>query len=78
LTSYYVNKVLFKIKKDMDYRRLFQTDFEAAVSGMNLTPVEKDALLRRDFGRLGELGAKPMLLLPFAGITRSERSFAAG
>jgi hypothetical protein len=73
-----VNKILFRIKKDRNFRKLFLENFQDAVKDFPLSPEEKDALESRDFGRLLELGAKAMLLLPFAGITRKKRSFAAG
>lgn len=78
MSSYSVNKILFKIKKDKVYRRLFLDNFEEAVKDFRLTTEEKKALKERNYSHLLSLGAKAMLLLPYAGITRSGRSFAAG
>ncbi len=78
MTSYSVNKILFRIKKDRNFRKLFLENFQDAVKDFPLSSEEKGALESRDYDKLLELGAKAMLLLPFAGITRKKRSFAAG
>lgn len=78
MTSYTVNKILFKIKKDRVYRSLFSDNFKAAIDGFELSDEEISALEERDCKKLFDLGAKAMLLLPFAGITRPKRSFSAG
>lgn len=68
MTTYQLNKVLYRIKHDRRYRRLFLIDFQRALEGFELTPGEIRALRARDCAKLVKLGAKPMLLLPFAGI----------
>ncbi len=78
MSSYSINKILFKIKKDRKYRELFLNDFKEAIQGFPLTAEEERALEERNYPALLNLGAKAMLLLPFAGITRPKRSFVAG
>jgi hypothetical protein len=78
MTTYAVNKILFKIKKDKQFRELFLQNFDEATRDFPLAAEEIAALKERDYRKLKSLGAKAMLLLPFAGIARSRRSFAAG
>ncbi len=69
MSSCWVNKVLYKIKRDFAYRDLFRNDFEKAIAGFDLDDTEVSALRNQDYRKLFELGAKSMLLLPFAGVT---------
>jgi hypothetical protein len=78
LTSYSINKILYKIKRDGIFRKQFLENFQEAIRGFPLSEEEKKALELRDCAKLLDLGAKAMLLLPFAGITRTKRSFSAG
>jgi hypothetical protein len=75
LSSYWLNKVLYKIKRDFAYRDLFRNDFDKAVTGFDLDSEELAALKRYDYSTLYRLGAKSMLLLPFAGVTKPGELF---
>jgi hypothetical protein len=75
LTSYWLNKILYKIKRDVAYRELFRTDFSKAVEGFELDEDEVDALRNYNYAKLNRLGAKAMLLLPFAGVTKPGELF---
>ena len=75
LSSYWLNKVLYKIKRDFAYRDLFRKDFDKAIEGFELNSDEIDALRRYDYSKLFELGAKSMLLLPFAGVMKPGELF---
>ena len=75
LSSYWLNKVLYKIKRDFAYRDLFRKDFNKAIEGFELNNNEKDALRSYDYANLFELGAKSLLLLPFAGVMKPGELF---
>jgi hypothetical protein len=70
-----LNKVLYKIKRDFAYRDLFRNDFDKAVLGFDLDSEELAALKSYDYSTLYRLGAKSMLLLPFAGVTKPGELF---
>ncbi len=67
--------MLYKIKRDFAYRDLFRNDFSKAVTGFELDSEELVALKNYDYAKLYKLGAKSMLLLPFAGVTRPGELF---
>jgi Aromatic-ring-opening dioxygenase LigAB, LigA subunit len=70
MSSYWLNKVLYRIKRDRQYRALFLNQFEKSLEGFALSQDEVKALRERNYEKLFDLGAKSMLLLPFAGIAK--------
>jgi Aromatic-ring-opening dioxygenase LigAB, LigA subunit len=67
--GYELDRLLFKVKKDDEFRRRFFSNFEDACTGFKLSSEEKAALRKRDFASLSRLGVKPELILALAKAT---------
>lgn len=65
MTAYALNKLLREVNRNPDRRSAFVADAESFSKDSDLTPEERDALLRRDIGRLYELGVHGLILRPF-------------
>jgi hypothetical protein len=63
VSRYDVNVVLYRLKKDRAFRERFRADPAAALADAELTDDERQAFLRRDLGRLNELGGSLHLVL---------------
>lgn len=60
--AYPLNRALFRLKSEADYRRRFAADPEAAMSEAALGPDSRAALATFDRDRLVGLGAHPYLV----------------
>ena len=70
MSRYEVNSVLYRLKKDPDFRARFTEDAAAALAGAELTDAERSALVARDMRRINELGGYLHLVMSIPGLAR--------
>jgi hypothetical protein len=68
MSRYTVNSVLYRLKKDPDFRARFTEDAGAALGGLDLTDAERAAFLARDMRRINELGGYLHLVMSVPGL----------
>ena len=68
MSRYAVNSLLYRLKKDPEYRASFQTDARAALAGLDLTEAERAAFVARDVRRINELGGYLHLVMSIPGL----------
>lgn len=70
--GYELDKIAFRIKKDVQFRDLFFSNFDLACQEYRLTEEERISLKARDYKKLAELGLKPELVIALAKIDEHE------
>ena len=60
--------MIFRIKKDVDFRDKFISNFDLACRDYRLTEEERTSLKERNYKKLAELGLKPELVIALAKI----------
>lgn len=68
MSRYAVNSLLYRLKKDGDFRARFTTDPAAALAGADLSEAERAAFIARDMGRINELGGYLHLVMSIPGL----------
>jgi len=68
MSLYYVQKLLYQINRDPDFRTRFKADAKASLADFALTPQEIAAILAPDIGLLYVLGVNGQLLMHFAAL----------
>jgi hypothetical protein len=68
VSRYEINSLLYRLKKDADFRARFTADAAAALAGADLTDAERDAFVRRDMRRINELGGYLHLVMSIPGL----------
>lgn len=68
MSRYAVNSLLYRLKKDQDFRTRFQADPRAALAGLDLTEAERAAFVARDMRRINELGGYLHLVMSVPGL----------
>jgi len=66
MSLYYVQKLLYQLNRDPEFRGRFQADTAAALNAFELTDDERAAILEADIGLLYVLGVNGQLLMHFA------------
>jgi hypothetical protein len=66
MSLYYIQKLLYQLNRDADFRARFEADKVAALRGFELTDEEQRAILGPDIGLLYVLGVNGQLLMHFA------------
>lgn len=56
MSRYAVNSLLYRLKKDQDFRARFVADPAGAIRDADLTDAERAAFVARDLRRVNELG----------------------
>ena len=56
MSRYAVNSLLYRLKKDPEFRARFTTDPRAAIADADLTDAERSAFVARDMRTINELG----------------------
>ena len=56
MSRYEVNSLLYRLKKDPEFRARFTADPAAAVADADLTEAERSAFIARDMRKINELG----------------------
>ena len=68
MSRYAVNSLLYRLKKDPDYRARFLADAASALDGLDLTEAERAAFIARDMRRINELGGFLHLVMSVPGL----------
>ena len=68
MSRYAVNSLLYRLKKDAEFRARFGADPAGAIAGLDLTTAERDAFVARDMRRINELGGYLHLVLSIPGL----------
>ena len=68
MSRYAVNSLLYRLKKDREFRARFSTDPRAVLADADLTEAERAAFLARDMRRINELGGYLHLVLSIPGL----------
>ena len=69
MSRYEVNSLLYRLKKDPEFRARFQADPAAAVADADLTDDERAAFVSRDLRRINELGGYLHLVMSIPGLS---------
>jgi hypothetical protein len=68
MSRYEVNSLLYRLKKDADFRARFVGDPAATLAGADLTDGERAAFVARDMRRINELGGYLHLVMSVPGL----------
>jgi len=68
VSRYAVNSLLYRLKKEPDFRARFTADAVAALAGLDLTEAERSAFLARDMRKINELGGYLHLVMSIPGL----------
>jgi len=68
MSRYAVNSLLYRLKKDPDFRTRFLSDASSALAGLDLTEDERAAFVARDMRRINELGGYLHLVMSVPGL----------
>ena len=68
MSRYEVNVLLYRLKKDREFRARFAADPAGALAGAELTDEEREAFVAWNARRLNELGGSLHLLISIPGL----------
>jgi hypothetical protein len=68
VSRYEVNSLLYRLKKDPEFRARFDRDARAALADADLTEAERDAFVAHDMRRINELGGYLHLVMSIPGL----------
>jgi hypothetical protein len=68
VSRYAVNSLLYRLKKEPDFRARFTADPAAALVGLELTEPERSAFIARDMRKINELGGYLHLVMSIPGL----------
>ena len=68
MSRYAVNSLLYRLKKDPEFRTRFLADAASALAGLDLTEDERAAFIARDMRRINELGGYLHLVMSVPGL----------
>lgn len=68
MSRYAVNSLLYRLKKEPEFRARFQADAAAALTGIDLTEAERAAFVGHDMRRINELGGYLHLVMSVPGL----------
>lgn len=68
MSRYAVNSLLYRLKKDPEFRARFEADARAALVGLDLTDAERAAFVARDMRKINELGGYLHLVMSVPGL----------
>ena len=68
MSRYAVNSLLYRLKKDPEFRTRFDRDARAALADADLTEAEREALVAHDMRRINELGGYLHLVMSIPGL----------
>jgi len=68
VSRYAVNSLLYRLKKDPEFRARFTADPTAALAGVDLSEPERAAFLARDMRKINELGGYLHLVMSIPGL----------
>ena len=76
MSRYAVNSLLYRLKKDPEFRARFTRDPAAAVADADLTAAERSAFVARDMRKINELGGYLHLVMSIPGLAAGQRPTA--
>jgi Aromatic-ring-opening dioxygenase LigAB, LigA subunit len=68
LSRYAVNSLLYRLKKDPEFRARFGVDPAATIADLDLSAEERAAFVARDMRRINELGGYLHLVISIPGL----------
>ncbi|HKW90468.1 MAG TPA: Os1348 family NHLP clan protein [Methylomirabilota bacterium] len=68
MSRYAINSLLYRLKKDPEFRARFDADPRAAVADADLTEPERAAFVSHDMRKINELGGYLHLLMSIPGL----------
>ncbi len=68
MSRYEVNSLLYRLKKDPEFRARFEADPRAALAGADLTEAERAAFIAHDMRKINELGGYLHLVMSIPGL----------
>lgn len=68
MSRYEVNSLLYRLKKDPEFRARFDADPRAALADADLTEAERAAFVARDMRKINELGGYLHLVMSIPGL----------
>jgi hypothetical protein len=68
MSRYEVNSLLYRLKKDPEFRARFDRDARAALADADLTEAERAAFVAHDMRRINELGGYLHLVMSIPGL----------
>ncbi len=68
MSRYAVNSLLYRLKKDPEFRARFIKDPGATIADADLTDAERAAFIARDLRKVNELGGYLHLVLSIPGL----------
>jgi len=68
VSRYAVNSVLYRLKKDPEFRARFESDPRTVLADADLTEAERAAFATRDVRRINELGGYLHLVMSVPGL----------
>jgi hypothetical protein len=68
VSRYAVNSLLYRLKKDPEFRARFEADARAALVGLDLTDAERAAFVARDMREINALGGYLHLVMSVPGL----------
>ncbi len=68
MSRYEVNSLLYRLKKDAEFRARFTANPEHAIADADLTDAERSAFIARDMRKINELGGYLHLVMSIPGL----------
>jgi Aromatic-ring-opening dioxygenase LigAB, LigA subunit len=68
MSRYAINSLLYRLKKDPDFRARFMRDALAALADADLTEAERAAFVAHDMRKINELGGYLHLVMSVPGL----------
>jgi len=68
VSRYAVNSLLYRLKKEPEFRARFEADAGAALAGADLPEAERAAFVAHDMRRINELGGYLHLVMSVPGL----------
>ena len=68
MSRYAINSLLYRLKKEPEFRARFEADAAAALAGLDLTEAERAAFVAHDMRRINELGGYLHLVMSVPGL----------
>jgi hypothetical protein len=68
VSRYAINSVLYRLKKDPEFRARFEADARAALADADLTEAERAAFAAHDVRRINALGGYLHLVMSVPGL----------
>jgi hypothetical protein len=68
VSRYTVNSLLYRLKKEPEFRARFTADPAAALAGLDLSEPERAAFIARDMRKINELGGYLHLVMSIPGL----------